>query len=317
MTDEVLHEKIEAYILKRLPPREMLAFETQIKADPALARQVDIQRFSLLALDRLGELELRKSFANWRNEMDAEASNSITFKYQKQIKFLTAAILFILVATIFFLWWRYEILLHREREERANIEQGLEETQSLMKLLQNTVDSLSATKGNNESVVSTTSKQPLYLALAEARLLAYNKEIAAKIGILREVPTPDSNQKSISQSYDALNAQQYNTAENLLIQFDSTNKEYWNAREMLAYVYFKSKKYTLAVDTYKEYMVNDNNIDKTNWYLCLFYLGDYPRYRIEFQTLLQKIIDTSNRPVYQNKAKDLRQKMAESRLWPY
>jgi|GEM_PF-4132223 len=41
MTDQELHEKIDAYLRKRLPPAEAEAFEAAARADPALAERVE------------------------------------------------------------------------------------------------------------------------------------------------------------------------------------------------------------------------------------------------------------------------------------
>ncbi len=52
MTDQDLHEKIEAYLLGELSAQAKAAFEADIAADPQLAEEVELHRLTLLVPDR-------------------------------------------------------------------------------------------------------------------------------------------------------------------------------------------------------------------------------------------------------------------------
>lgn len=63
------HEKIEAYILNRLPPAERTAFEKEIRADPDLSEEVNILRDAIKAT---GEEDIKA----FRREMEAATAGS-------------------------------------------------------------------------------------------------------------------------------------------------------------------------------------------------------------------------------------------------
>ena len=57
---EQLYEKIEDYLLSRLPEPERAAFEAEIQADPALAEEVALHRTLIEATDEEDIKELRR-----------------------------------------------------------------------------------------------------------------------------------------------------------------------------------------------------------------------------------------------------------------
>jgi anti-sigma factor RsiW len=57
---EQLYEKIEDYLLARLPEPEREAFEAEIQADPALAEEVALHRALIEATDEEDIKELRR-----------------------------------------------------------------------------------------------------------------------------------------------------------------------------------------------------------------------------------------------------------------
>ncbi len=71
MDEDLLHEKIEAYLLGQLPADEVEAFASRIAADAGLAKQVEIQRAALLGLERLAERSLHAQFNRWDKTLDA------------------------------------------------------------------------------------------------------------------------------------------------------------------------------------------------------------------------------------------------------
>ena len=70
MDDQLLHERIEKYLLGEFSPAEKAQLEAEMAANPALFEQVQIQRLSLMGLQRLAGADLRKKFDRWDQELD-------------------------------------------------------------------------------------------------------------------------------------------------------------------------------------------------------------------------------------------------------
>lgn len=148
-------------------------------------------------------------------------------------------------------------------------------------------------------------------ACADQKLIAY-----ADVMVDRGAAPGETGGKLLRQADTAIVNKQYGKALNLLTRVktdDQTN--FPKALEMLAYVYFKRKQYPQAVDTYLKYRKFDNETDKTDWDICLFYLADYQRYRPQFQELLNKITGDAKHP-RRDKALALRDALAERGIWP-
>lgn len=76
MDDRQLYETIEAYLLKQMSAAETAAFESAMRADPALAQRTELYRHSLRAAERLAEKSLHEKFARWRQEVETTGTPS-------------------------------------------------------------------------------------------------------------------------------------------------------------------------------------------------------------------------------------------------
>jgi len=332
MIDQALHEKIEAYLLGKMPPQEARAFKSDIQNDAELAEEVELHRLILPVPDRLAELDLRQDFAQWRQEMES----SPPMPKRDTAKWWIAAVALLLLAGAFWLWQDAEARFAREQAARQRAEQALEaeklkserreqENQQLRQDMLNlqqpnptpATDSKTPPGGGNSVVVVPSpppQEEPEYVALADQELIAYVDNFSETLRI-RGTRSEAIGEELVDKADTAINKRQYRTATNLLTRVKPDDPMYSKSLEMLAYVYFKRKQYTQAVNTYLKYRKFDGNTDKTDWELCLFYLGDYPRYRSEFQKLLNSIIADEKHPK-RDKAIALRNELAKKGIWP-
>jgi hypothetical protein len=70
MVDDILHDRIEQYLLGNLPPDECAQLENEMKANPQLAEQVALQRLAINGIQRLAARDMRKKFELWNKETD-------------------------------------------------------------------------------------------------------------------------------------------------------------------------------------------------------------------------------------------------------
>ena len=336
MTDQALHDKIESYLLGKMPPEEARTFETAIQNDPELAEEVELHRLILPVPDRLAEIDLRHDFARWRHEMEPDPPPAQPSPQTRYFNIWSAVILLLLLAGAFGIWQYYETQLAEERSERIRIEKELEaeklrsenlekETRQLRNdILEMQKPPVIVTPPSPAvikpppvappPVPDTPKKEPEYVALADEELIAYADNISETLRT-RGARSEAKGEELADKADTAIVNKKYREALNLLTRISSGDPMYPKSREMLAYVYFKRRQYSKAVEAYRKYRTFDGNTDKTDWELCLFYLADYPRYKSEFQPLLQKILDDTKHPL-RSKATALRQTLADKGIWP-
>lgn len=331
MIDQALHEKIENYLLGKMTPEEAASFEADIENDPQLAEEVELHRLILPVPDRLAELDLRQDFTRWRDEMEPDPPPAQPSPQTRYFNIWSAVILLLLLAGAFGIWQYYETQLAEERSERIRIEKELEaeklrsenlekETRQLRNDILEMQKSPVIVTPPSPAVVKpppvpdTLKKEPEYVALADEELIAYADNISETLRT-RGARSEAKGEELADKADTAIVNKKYRAALNLLTQISSDDPMYPKSREMLAYVYFKRRQYSKAVEAYRKYRTFDGNTDKTDWELCIFYLADYPRYKSEFQPLLQKILDDAKHPL-QSKAGTLRQALADKGIWP-
>ncbi|MCB9332603.1 MAG: hypothetical protein H6574_16090 [Lewinellaceae bacterium] len=329
MTKQRLHEKIEAYLLKQLLPEDAAAFELEIQKDPDLAKVVESHRVSLLVPRRLAQLDLEARFDQWRTDSQRE---SPTTRFRLRWPWVVTLSILLVLTGGGILWQKYQQKISQEQLEKEQYEKAWQSEKlradqlesELEQLLQDVKDkaperSLSKEQAYVRQPVDTTNvttlpEEPVYAVLAYNALNTFPSGFSETIrGIKSSTPSPA--QTLVSQANDAIRKKSFAKAEILIEQIDSNAPQYTLAQEMLAYVYLRRKKYVQAVNTYRRYMEEDSDTDKTGWNLCLFYLADYPQYKTLFQTALQKILDDPDHSYY-SRAQTLRQTLADKNIWP-
>lgn len=70
MVDDILHDRIEQYLLGNLPPDDCARLENEMAANQQLAEQVALQRLAITGIQRLAARDMRKKFELWDKETD-------------------------------------------------------------------------------------------------------------------------------------------------------------------------------------------------------------------------------------------------------
>ncbi|MCE7923112.1 MAG: hypothetical protein DYG98_08635 [Haliscomenobacteraceae bacterium CHB4] len=96
----------------------------------------------------------------------------------------------------------------------------------------------------------------------------------------------------------------------LLVSVPETNNFYYDAQQMLAFLYVHKNLYHEAAVCYKRYRDHMNTY-KEDWLLVGFYLKDYKNSRKELMALLDEIIQTKGGHKYINEAKLLKRWLKE------
>lgn len=324
MIDQALHEKIEAYLLGQLPPEAAAAFEAELRDDPELAEAVELHRLILPVPDRLSELDLRNDFARWRGELEPEPPPIVASTGRKKIWWIGGLAL-LLLAGAFGFWRQYAAQQEQERAERLRIEQEAEQRriqeqqqQPPQVPQQAPVQQTPAPPPRKdkapEVVPESPTPTPEYAAVADEALMAYADDLSDAYRT-RGGKTNTPAETILQDAYKAITQKQFAKAQGMLARVAPTDPMYAASLEMLAYVYHRRGQHAQAVDAYLTYRTLDDNTDKTDWDLCLFYLADYPRNKARFQALMQQIINDAKHPA-RAKAVALRQKLADKGVWP-
>ncbi len=137
MIEDNLHDKIEDYLLGRLPPDEAARLEVDMAADPALAEQVALQRLGLMGMQRLTAAGMGAKFDQWDADMDAPVTTAsppagASTPARNPWIWVTAALLLLLTAGAF---WHFG-QMRRERGEQEQDRRQIAFRDSIIAALQ-------------------------------------------------------------------------------------------------------------------------------------------------------------------------------------
>jgi len=102
--DELLFDKIEAYLRGKLPPAEATAFEAEIAADPELAALVKTQRLEREGLEWLVERDLLAKMNTWEREVSGSSSSSPAMRVSFVRRWWAVGVAALLILGAFG-WW--------------------------------------------------------------------------------------------------------------------------------------------------------------------------------------------------------------------
>ncbi|MBL7826108.1 MAG: CDC27 family protein [Saprospiraceae bacterium] len=312
MVDLSLHEKIETYLLGLMSREETAKFKEQIKNDPQLAEEVELHRLILPVPDRLAEIELHRDFKRWYEEIFPSPTQRIISKAQKRL--ISIFIIMLLIIFCVFLIWNFMAA------QRAQQKQLLSELEDIKLENQGIKEELSRIQSKLDSVLQRSEpeneKKPKipnnseYVKLAEEGLMAYAEYMVESFRT-RSVHSTLVGEKLIENADTAIQKGQFREAEWMLRSVSTNDRWHPKSLEILAFVQFKLQKYKEAIDTYEEYRKYNRDKDKTDWDLCLFYLGDFHNYKQQVKRLLLSIREDLQHPK-RNEADVLYNKIQDS-----
>ncbi len=280
MEDDLLFDKIERYLQGKMSVAESTAFEQQIAADPALAEQVDLQRFELDSLDFLLEEDLREKFTRWKN---TPPNAGATWR-----RWWWAPLLVVGIAAVWFFWPAPEQTQTPARQETAPPVSTPERPIA-------TKDQPEPTQPEKPAPATpNTGRQ--YLALAET-----NYRLPDRLGgTLRtgspQTPTPGNVLAAGIQAYGA-GAYPQAVAAFQKIQETDDPQRYLLAQEWLGHTYFKQKQFAKAAAVFQMLVGKQAGLttqDDAEWYLLLSLLPQYNQHKQQADQLLQKMRKPEN-----------------------
>ena len=285
MDDAQRHDKIEKYLLGELSPDESSRFEADIKADPALYEQVEIQRMGLLGLQRLAHADLRGKFAKWDEELDADPVPNIKKEGFGFWMWTTVVLCLLLLAGIF---------LHFQQLKKIHIKQDQEKGEntrrdSTIKALQFAVQQKEAELEGNNGLVSQTEINQLREEIKSKEraidklkndLPFGNRKTALLFAQLSDdrqnirgsSQAGDSTLRAASTAYEASN---FSQAINLLKQIPFNDPRYDDVIKILPFALFYDGRFSEAIEAFtKLQQKNQYLADKAGWFIVLCHLSE-------------------------------------------
>ncbi len=291
MADENLHDKIENYLLGKLPPEEVSRLETDIAADTALAEQVALQRLGLMGMQRLAATGMGAKFDQWDADLDApQATDSPPVKTRNPWIWVASALLLLLTAGAF--WHFRQMKKERSEEEQERLQIAFRD--SMIAVLQ--------TDYREKSVALETLKAKVGISGDSLRLLEIKQlreELDRKDKVLRELeqrrtkgnkqmairlaPLPtqvrgswDNDDFVLSAARQAYENTDYNEAVRLLKSIPPGDPRKAQVTQMLPYALFYAERFQEAIPSFLNLWEQDQDFEEMNaqGYLMLCYIAE-------------------------------------------
>lgn len=344
MNNASLHNKIERYLLGKCSPEEAANLETEIASDNRLKQQVEIQRISLLGMERLAALDLQQKFSQWDAAFDGPGytePGNLSEKSPVVWKWVSAGLLVMLAFTAFLLFQK-RIPVPKNPAEKDNpaSASALVLRDSLInlnvdyqKLLQQLND-LRAQKPNAEAV------QDSVLQIQVRRL---GEELIRKDAVIRRLRKGDSQGDSrkmalnaampfskyvenlttrgsfqgrdatLSAARHALENRRFQEAEHLLRSIHKNSPLQLEVVHLLPYTLFYGEKFDDAIPAFIELKNQDRfEAKEADWHLLLCYIANMQKHGMRAGVLLKEIITDPKHPYFEA-AKKLEAKLRVER----
>ncbi|MEQ1747258.1 MAG: hypothetical protein ABMA02_17640, partial [Saprospiraceae bacterium] len=157
---------------------------------------------------------------------------------------------------------------------------------------------------NQQPTAQPTNSRTKYVALVENDLLRLGDDIALKYG--QTMSGNSMGSTAFDRGTKAFREKNWDTAKKALLQVPNTDgTSYAATQEMLAWLYFREKKYAEAVKCYKTYAAA-NPGPGADLHLLQFYLADYENSKADFRKLLDEILDPANEHKFRDEAEKLK-----------
>lgn len=296
MKEDLRFEKIERYLLDRLPEEERRTFEAEIAADPELAKQVAGQRKEHEMMEALVEKRLRNKLAQW--EMEAENSpdtgapeNGRHPGFPLRVRLLIGGLVLIAIGVIV-----TQIIIHffpapappptsqqPQKEQPVKQEQQIQPARPL-------VDTPPLPPAGRPDKTQ-------YIALARRYL--GNFDFAGEI-----LQRSDEGASTLKDALTALSDRRFREGIALLRSIPDDAAQYWDAQFYLGLAFLEQEKPEAAVPYLSSVAGQTGNLlsESAEWYLALAYLHQGNRDRCE--STLRRISGDSQHPYYE-KARNL------------
>jgi len=288
--DELLFDKIEAYLRRKLPDDEATAFERDIAADPDLQELVEIHRFEHEGIRQLVEDDLRQKIRGWTLDTPPPAEpGSGGDLHWKRWGIAAGFVIFGLALWIFFpLKNDPPVPVTPPVEEPAApvasvIEPVKTEQPATPTSPARSTPEQPKTK-QPEPAVPKTIEPTVASVEVRVRLLAdtgFTSTEAVQKRSTRGSSPPGNDISSFAQAERAFYASSpdYGAAILSLKKISSGDTRFEEASELLGRAYFHSNQYAEAAKAFQSILepgYSKQTRDRGEWYLLLSLLHDYP-----------------------------------------
>lgn len=293
MVDEQLHDRIEQYLLGHLSATEAAQFEAQMKADPALADQVALQRLALQGLQRMAARDMRDRFEQWdaeTEEVSPEPGSSPPKGRFNPWLWSTMILLLLLTAGAFLYFGqkqKEQTKLERERREIAFRDSLIDQLQADYRAKATELDSLqklqgiagdSLTRLEMKRLGEELERKDKALRELERRRFSGKAQIAMNLA----PPAPkfrsrgSNDDAQIEGTRAAFEKSDFNEAVRLLKSIPANDARQAKVTQMLPYALFYAGKYREAIPAFIKLWEQDadNEYMNAQGYLLLCYLAE-------------------------------------------
>jgi hypothetical protein len=297
MIDEGLQDNIEKYLTGELASEEIALIESEMKTNRELFEEVEIQRLSLMALQKIAAADLKEKFTNWGLEEstpDSLSHSKPLFRDKPYPWIWGIGILFFLLLSMAF-WHFQQIKKNRikEREERLQIIQRDSTILALKILIQQKQEEATelqpASDANRDSLlrveILNLQEELKRIRRTQSGGNNYQDSINQQIALaatpsheyaMRGASSDDNLDPIIKSVYNALGAGNYAEAVYLLknIKPDDIDGQRVVTYE-LPYALFYAGKFGEAGLAFQELKKTEKaEAEKVDFYILLCYVGD-------------------------------------------
>jgi tetratricopeptide (TPR) repeat protein len=290
MADEALHDRIEQYLLGKLPADEAARFEAEMATDSALADQVALQRLALMGMQRLAARDMRTRFEQWDTETDDPPSEAAPpSKAPINLWFWTSMVLLLLLAAGAFRYFG-QIVPERNKQEQQDREIAVRD--SLIEALRAdyrekamALDSLLVIQGAGSDSLTRLEIKRLREELEQRDQTLRELErrrSAGKPQIARQVaPAPprfrgDQDNSVLGKARQALEGGKFEEAVRLLKSIPAADPGQAQVTQIFPYALFYAGKYREAIPAFLKLWEQDPDNEAMNaqGYLMLCYVAE-------------------------------------------
>jgi tetratricopeptide (TPR) repeat protein len=301
MIDDILCEKIDAYIMGQLTVGEVRELELLINTNSKVKEQFEIQRISHLAMERLRTNDLKKKFAEWEGQHEHKLKFGIENKIDKTIKFkykwLAPAIAASVICTVITASLLYWFKKTDDVTQTIVATKPKNNLDSIRKAGQ--IATLDSTKHINASKSPVNKKQNQISDYKSIANLAFVEEDFNQT--LMGMQEDEKNNPYI-EAVKLYQATKYKDVLKILEkQIAGNEQEYLYLR---GYTYYKLKEYQKAINDFKQFRqfkISDRKIDAI-WCEVFCLIPLMPESNVALSKVLNEIISDPNN-TYNQKAK--------------
>lgn len=290
MDKEILAQKIEAYLLKKMSPEERRTFEQEMASNPELAREVDVRHLAYDAVELMLENDLRAKMQRW-NQGAPPAPPAVS-PSAKRIPgwWLLLGIGAAGVAVFFY--------LSRPAQPTAPPVDTHQTSPQVLNELPPADDSFLTQKPPEGKPIPDKKQPP-----NERRLLAANTYTAHQSAF---APDPqrrgadEQEQANYEQAVELFKKGNYRLALNFLQKTDLSKTE---TLQLRGHTYFRLNQFEQAADDFQTLTSFSATRMDAQWFLALSYLAQHPREQQRFEEAIRPILEDKEHEWHEKAAK--------------